>query len=301
MSRSNRGNVLAQYGIVIALVSIAIIPVFFLFGKTIVSQFTAFYNGLSADYTETSDANTGNTGGNSGNTGNNGNTGNTGGGNNQTGPSQQNPVVSCSGSSCEIDFGDYVLEGIPGDFKNYVNSTGSSGGTESLMTVLDEIIANADLPDDQKNLLQELSNAGHNLSDMQERIELSVNHIYGTEDYSTWARDEYRSIENYTTFETKLTAALQSLNNPGNMHDENIKAIVQLLGAEVIQMNSNLVQKCTDINTVISDLRQGKSTSENLQDMAYNLVHPAASETTDIDSAIICETGSGNDTGDQCN
>jgi hypothetical protein len=50
-----------------------------------------------------------------------------------------NPVQQCSSGSCSVDFGDFILSGIPENFSDIVEAAGTSGGTKVLANLLNQI------------------------------------------------------------------------------------------------------------------------------------------------------------------
>lgn len=160
-----KGSSLAQYAIIIALIAIAVVPAFFLIGDTIFSSFTNFYNLLSGGKTNTNvvssapetpptKTETGQKAGSLGGT-------------------NDAPVKECSNGSCVIDYGDFLLQGVPDNFSDFVKSSGSSGGTENILSLFDQMIAQTQdsLPAESINKLQELADLGHILAGFEKYVE----------------------------------------------------------------------------------------------------------------------------------
>ena len=76
----------------------------------------------------------------------------------------EKPVKMCNGNDCVLDFGSAILKHIPEDFGAYVQTNGTSGGTEKLSALLLQL---ADQVDDDKTGVDEgadlrnLANLGH--------------------------------------------------------------------------------------------------------------------------------------------
>ncbi|MEW5822241.1 MAG: hypothetical protein AB1782_18750 [Cyanobacteriota bacterium] len=89
------------------------------------------------------------------------------------GGSFENPVMECSGDTCAFDMGPFVLNSIPENFAEFVETSGTSGGTDKIASFFDQIaeyfdeINNDEGYEDFKNL----ANLGHFLSDIHEAIE----------------------------------------------------------------------------------------------------------------------------------
>lgn len=83
-----------------------------------------------------------------------------------------NPVTQCNQGLCDVDYGDFVLNGIPENFGSFVESSGTSGGTETLISALEEIADQMEAtngPGAAK--LRALANYGHIISDIQKAAE----------------------------------------------------------------------------------------------------------------------------------
>lgn len=300
MNKKFRGASLVQYAIILAILVCTIVPVFFLFGRQIVDILTQYTNAFanmntvmgenivsttssppSSPPTNSPEDPPANIVGPLGGT-----------------PSV--PVKNCTGSTCTIDFGTFVLNGIKDNYPDFVETAGTAAGSSELIALLEQLADDPALPADLSRMIKELANRGHSLASNQLSVEVMLDGVSGS-DYSTWARDGYRSIENNTAFADQYNLVMQALSNSGDVDMQNVSAIVDILSSEIIQMNDNLTAKCTLIDSIVSDLRLGNGTTYNLDNEVYGSLHPATSTITDVDSAIICETGDGTDPGGQCN
>ena len=171
--KSIKGNATTQYAIIIVLVIIALIPVLFIFGGTITRSFTDFYNCLlntekytpvvktdtnnpvSANISETTTNKTDTT--TSIKTSSKpiiDTTGNTTSANSTMASGSYsttltNPQVNCDKGICTINYGDFVLNGIPDNFGGFIEAQGASGGLETIAASLQEIIDSLDEPGDE--------------------------------------------------------------------------------------------------------------------------------------------------------
>lgn len=50
------------------------------------------------------------------------------------------PVEACASNVCSIDYGTFVLNGIPADFGSVVESAGSSGGTDAIAAIIEQAV-----------------------------------------------------------------------------------------------------------------------------------------------------------------
>lgn len=157
--RNNSGSVLSQYAIIIALIGAVLIVAFLAIGGTITSSFTNFYDLLRGNNTQTLQTGSNNTPMASlkitpVNTSSNlttapvSNTSSSmsssfsitsGTASNKPVQLNSEPQLTCSGNVCSIDYGDFVLNGIPSNFKDYIEIQGTSGGEEKIAALMMEL------------------------------------------------------------------------------------------------------------------------------------------------------------------
>src|SRR3989339_1673680 len=119
MKRLNEGNALAQYGIIILLIALSCFAVYALLGQNIVKALSGFSNMYKASEQavlfknssgEITSYQPGDLNG-----------------------SKNAPVTECNGDSCIIDYGDFILSGIPANFSD---ESISSRGNDDLTKVM---------------------------------------------------------------------------------------------------------------------------------------------------------------------
>ncbi|MGD9580678.1 MAG: hypothetical protein AB7V50_04855, partial [Vampirovibrionia bacterium] len=163
----NKGSALAQYGIIIVLVVLGAVVAYSLLGQTIVDQLTSFlnfqknnnaqmaenYNNTGSSSTSTTTAEPGSLGGTS-----------------------TSPVENCNAGSCTVDYGDFILSGIPENYKDFVEVQGTSGGTDKLVSLVNQMADQLE-EDGKPAEAQELRNFANLLSFMSDIEESMVNNI----------------------------------------------------------------------------------------------------------------------------
>lgn len=92
------------------------------------------------------------------------------------GGTNSQPAIECKDNECNIDFGDYVLKGLPGDFNEYVQNTGASGGTDKLASLLDQIAAALEAEGNKEGSLEvkKLASYSHNMATIEKSLETFV-------------------------------------------------------------------------------------------------------------------------------
>lgn len=291
--RTIKGASLAQYAIIIALIAIVLVPVFYLFGQNIISSFTGLQQGLSEQ--ETPSINTASTT-SSTTTSSTTTPTTTSTPSTITDASPANPVKECSGGLCTIDFGDYVLSGIPEDINDFVQSTGSSGTSKTLLKALESIIANSDSIQTNADidLLKKIAKQGHDIADNQKEVEVRAKEMLAdpSEPISSGFFTDLNMLNlgsNVDLLNDKMVALTKQLENSTDQNDKNILAIVSYLVEDIQTINSNLYSIGSDVSSGVNSLEVYEA-----------VLHPQSSNLTDLDSAIICNTGDGTDTGTEC-
>lgn len=169
----NSGSAVPQYVIIIVLIAIALVPIFFLTGKYIFQGFEDFYNllkgnnntsviSLTQNKPVTQEVNV---------TDDMIKNGKVLAG--QLGGTNENPVQKCAGEVCTIDYGEFVLNGLPENFGEFVQSSGNSGGTDKLIAILRQI---ADQLEEKGDIAgakeyRDLANLGHFAATIQNEVE----------------------------------------------------------------------------------------------------------------------------------
>jgi hypothetical protein len=213
------------------------------------------------------------------------------------------PQLNCGPSECSIDYGDFVLNGLPANYSQIVETVGASGGTEALVTQLDLILQQArdnDLPVDIK-LLQELANLGHNVARQQEVAEaLSNSANVNLYNQILTNMSELGSATN--DFANLKETIYLTHDPPKNDTQRAIVEIVKALGDQIV-FNSGQV---LNAESTVMDYVDRELNGENIdkaeleQFVLENLKYPEHSKDTDLRSVVICATGNGADTGVHC-
>lgn len=87
----------------------------------------------------------------------------------------------CQNGVCDIDYGEFVLKGVPSNLNNYIQSNGASGGTEKMLSLLEQI-AQQQLEQGHRQQAVEimnLANSGHAIAAMEKELETIVNNCNG--------------------------------------------------------------------------------------------------------------------------
>ncbi|MEW5819472.1 MAG: hypothetical protein AB1782_04720 [Cyanobacteriota bacterium] len=89
------------------------------------------------------------------------------------GGSSSNPVMQCKFSTCVIDYGDFILTGIPADFAEFTESAGTSGGSEVIVAIMNQLAAQleADGDTDGAEKFQDLANITAFIAMIESQIE----------------------------------------------------------------------------------------------------------------------------------
>lgn len=134
------------------------------------------------------------------------------------------PVKECEKGTCTVDFGEFILTGIPDNFSEFVESQGNSGGTDQLATVFEQLAEQLLEDGDEEGYQQylDMANLCHYLAKLQKNLEDGRDRCMKDPDGS-WCFSEalrnYRSdmLENDTTVPDflKQNPELFALGDPG--------------------------------------------------------------------------------------
>lgn len=189
------------------------------------------------------------------------------------GGTAEQPVKSCVGNDCAIDFGDVILTGVPENFGALVSTNGSNIGTSTigdLMMQLANQIDDPATPEDEGSDLRDLANLGHfvarNIEEAEEKIKVScqfettncIDTLYG--DYLSVDADFPANLsgvitnKNYSVAamliqgstdgpSTKLLGQIRSLKNEGSvlydMHTDSHPLYAIIEEFDKVQNNSD--------------------------------------------------------------
>lgn len=291
MRRKYQGASLFQYAVIIALIAVCLVPAYIIMGDTITSQLSGFSN-MMADNNEIIKSNQSS----SNDTG--------------SGPiispgelegSSTDPKIQCEGNGCAIDFGDYVVSGIPSNFSEYIETAGASGGTDYLSTILDEIAENAPVDEETKKLLEALANNGHGIAAIERSFNNEITDLISRGEFDQSEVDLDSPIDlsegpNLMDFESILQTLNDNIGSNTNPDYQNTLTMVNILANDILSTASSVQSKTA---TMLLDADRNLTISEEDAQEYEDFIHDG-SNATDIDSAFICGFGNGEDNGYEC-
>lgn len=297
MQRNFNGSSLAQYAIVLALVAVAVVPVFMIYGKEIVS----ILQGYTSIFTDMNNQMATNKGSNPSEEPSEDPPGNPPPSQEKVGPlggTPSAPVTDCSTpDSCTIDYGSFVLSGIPENFPIAVETMGGAGGIETMAQLMDILATaqeNGDIQMDGGSL-RDLANLGHELARQESIYENDMTSMIATGESKIDFGFQCALNDGLAIVHTDFNNALGSLQiSPNDPNAANVQNIINILSGQINSLYDNLYPQLT----LMAD--NGIGYVPSLAEMEA-ILHPQASLVTDVDSQIICQTGAGQDAGHQCN
>lgn len=221
---------------------------------------------------------------------------------NNPGGSINDPNAHCNGSECTIDFGDYVISGIPANFSEYVESAATSGGTDKLASLLKELANNANIDVATRNLILDLANKGHSMARLEECLEEKV----AAADPNTFSPDkEFNLLSNslttgqvYKDFNSLFNQIKNSLSASPTEQNTTTLAVVDILASEIMSLANNMKDNTDKFTTITGE--NTDTLNDKIIDVLNNITSPNYSGITDLDSALICASGHGKDAGLNC-
>lgn len=289
MNRKSFGSALAQYAIIIGLIAVVLVPVFFVMGSLISNNF----KGLSSYFLPPDQQTQGDTssdtttiplpaplaGGSLGGT-------------------PQNPVKDCVNGVCTLDYGEFTLQGLPDNFTEVVETTGTSAGTEVLSSLLDQMIAQMEGNVDPADLQQikDLSNMGHLIADYEQYVEDFAEQCDSTADPQTcMGTFLYHGASTYSPpsdLVNQLTGLNLSFADPGNILEigGSMNAYVNNPTDFNVNKDVKLAKAFVD---QYQDIKESSAFSDTQKDIIKELYWQIGTMATELDN-IIWSSGSGN-------
>jgi hypothetical protein len=272
----NQGNSLSQYIIIIAIIGAVLITGFMGIGSSVVEILTKYTNTFEDNNTKVI---TNIALDESGNTVN-------------TGDTEANKVeINCLEGNCTLQLGGIQVGNLPDNFSSIVETTGASGGTDSLASLLEQIAIQLEaqgLTQDSKDV-RSLASLGHELARLENEIP-----THRCPDHPNSQRcfpeDPLMNemLNNFDQKKAQFDSLYSQLKQSASLSQE-VNTLISVPAGEIVFLSD---QVATAIST--------HTHSDHFCMSNMNLAYDEISTTTDLDSAIICAAGKGNDTGYNC-
>ncbi|MEW5821132.1 MAG: hypothetical protein AB1782_13145, partial [Cyanobacteriota bacterium] len=112
----------------------------------------------------------------------------------ELGGTSGSPVTSCSGNNCSIDYGDFVLNGLPDNFSELVETSGTSGANDQLASILENLADQIEGSDPGGSaLLKKLAQTASLIANVQSQVEDKATYCKGQADPVTCFNSWYSS------------------------------------------------------------------------------------------------------------
>ncbi|MEW5819992.1 MAG: hypothetical protein AB1782_07350, partial [Cyanobacteriota bacterium] len=270
------GNSLSQYTNVIVLIALALIPVFYICGQILIKNYSNFSSGLKNNEL-----------------------------NNTSGQiitiqahelngTPDKPVSKCSGGMCSIDYGSFVLNGIPQNFDEFVQTGGTSGGSDKLAELVMQIAEQLEKNGDSAGAAEfrNLANISHFIADLQKQTEQMAQSCQSETDPVSCFNSKLQAkpsvllpdnisslLPDYDPADREHTSMLNILSLHtvlGNARNESIEA-PWVLGPETknkyAAFKANIIYDSIKNNSKFSDTLKGVATElyKQIDSLAINL------------------------------
>lgn len=130
------------------------------------------------------------------------------------GGTPDNPVKQCNASVCKVDFGEFVLDGVPDNLGEVIQTSGSSGATETLLGLVDQLITQMDgtATLDELDKVKNLANTGHLIANYEKYVEdFALNCNTTPDSYQCLSDFLYNGTSTYSV-PSSLSSQLPNLN-----------------------------------------------------------------------------------------
>ena len=264
MKKNNvTGNAIAQYSIILVLVIIACVSGYFLLGSSIVNTLSTFLGNIisinqqmdaNAKILKLNELKAGELGG-----------------------SPSSPKSSCAGNSCTIDFGDYILHGVPEDFGNVSSASRGKDLTQSYINMLNEL-ANQQIPGSpEETLLRDLIVQAKKMAKNETNIDktlININNI------------QTQKINKINGDFTKLIENIES-KDPNNLNKEDFIDIMSDL--RILRGSALISEKQSESISLL--LLSAKESSPNLtiwqKSFLKNITNDFVSFSNNMDTFLV--------------
>lgn len=293
MNRKSFGSAMAQYAIIIGIIAVVLVPVFFVMGNLINDNFKGFSSFFSNADPQENNNTTNNI---PSDTNINVPTTPLAGG--SLGGTPQNPVKNCENGICTLDYGEFTLQGLPDNFTEIVETTGTSAGTTELAKLLDQMIAQMEGKVDPKELqeIKDLANMGHLIADYEQFVEEYAKTCDTKADPRLCMGDFlYRSAATYTppsNLTNQLTGLTLDFSGPGNILEigGSMNAYVNNKADFDLNKDTKLAKSFVD---QYQEVMNNTAFSDTQKDIVKELYWQIGTMATELDN-VIWSSGSGN-------
>lgn len=282
----NNGNALSEYALIIALIGVGLIAAFTTLGENITSLFAdtlsssnsisqiaidqgAKIKALQSGSTPSTDSST-------------------------TTASPATPVKACNANNiCDINFGAYKLTNIPANLSEFIETAGVSGGTESVVALIDQLAEQ--LQDnglqDQSEALKELASNGHNIAAIENAYETEFNKCSSTPNPVICIQQLDRvGVTYYQDYDTTYTGI--SMNDDYSTAKNNLKIGEAAYAFKNDKVNYNYCLNTNNpafhyhktLQTILSDSKQPQEVKDLVTEMTYVIGHLGESFENNVQS-----------------
>lgn len=200
----------------------------------------------------------------------------------------EEPAFDCDKTSCKVDFGTFTLSDVPLDLTQQIETSGSSGGTEIIVNLMDQLV----IQSKEKHLsvapslLIELASYGHKLAYIEKQMEKEAQNFIDNPDKIVASEYKVGAAQltfgaDRALFEFNLKKINERLEKSSDPSDNNAREIINLLASEILTIADTMSADANSIPT-------GYDVS--VEDVE-KLLKPEASKYTDIKLEMICKTG----------
>lgn len=191
----------------------------------------------------------------------------------QLGGTPQQPVSACSGSMCSVDYGSFVLNGVPANYSDFIASSGSSGGTDKIADLINQMASQIEADGDSVTAqeFRDIANLGHFLASTEDLLEEKFNACSAITDSQAQFNCAKSFIgSNVSDYYPNLPANVQSL--LPNLDLSNIKVIDFFYNNLNICGQSELVYRYGDL------LGYGRNSTNNVVIKSLSLLDSVKSK-----------------------
>ena len=218
------------------------------------------------------------------------------------GGTSDSPVTECNSSSCNIDFGEFVLQGIPSDLSQLIETSGTSAGQKELLSLIEQIAQQLE-EDGEKDGAQQyrdLANLGHFLAQIESEIEKGAESCKNDSDSFNCMRSVLANSSDNMSLPDNLKHLIPDFDSDEKLWWMSLKN--RQIGAEQFVNYNNTIYYSGNPITVtnnpsvamlntFNDIMSNDSYSDNMKAVTQELYNQLSGLHTEFDTRVDCFYG----------
>ncbi|MEW5821763.1 MAG: hypothetical protein AB1782_16330 [Cyanobacteriota bacterium] len=207
------------------------------------------------------------------------------------------PVKECYNSECTIDYGEFILQGIPTNFGELIETSGTSAGQKELLSLIEQIALQLEQSGDVDGAQQyrDMANLGHFLAEIELKIETAAETCKNNADSFNCMKDKLAEANPGVQLPDNLKNIIPDFNSSECLWWQSLKN--RRIGAEqLVNYNNNIYQSGEDISStnnasvamfnIFNEIMNNQNYSDNMKAVTTELYDQLSELHTQFDSQV---------------